>query len=125
MMRAEYPRPQLVRERWQNLNGEWDFLIDNGCSGKEQKFYENADFDRKIQVPFAPESKLSGLEYIDFMKSVWYKRTFNLEASAFNGRILIHFGAVDYRSEVWINGVSVGTHKGGYTPFVFDITEHC
>ena len=95
MMRAEYPRPQLVRERWQNLNGEWDFLIDNGCSGKEQKFYENADFDRKIQVPFAPESKLSGLEYIDFMKSVWYKRTFNLEASAFNGRILIHFGAVD------------------------------
>ncbi|MBE6896653.1 MAG: beta-galactosidase, partial [Ruminococcaceae bacterium] len=125
MMRPEYPRPQLVREKWQNLNGEWDFLIDHGCSGKDRKFYENADFNMKINVPFAPESKLSGIEYVDFMKCVWYRRTFTVDSSAFEGRILIHFGAVDYRSEVWINGVSVGYHKGGYTPFVFDITDKC
>ena len=124
-MRPEYPRPQLVREKWQNLNGEWDFLIDHGCSGKDRKFYENADYNMKINVPFAPESKLSGIEYVDFMKSVWYRRTFTVDSSAFDGRILIHFGAVDYRSEVWINGVSVGYHKGGYTPFVFDITDKC
>ena len=125
MMRPEYPRPSLVREKWQNLNGEWDFLIDYGCSGKERAFYENADYDMKINVPFAPESKLSGIEHVDFMKSVWYRRTFVLDHSAFSGRILIHFGAVDYLAEVWINGKSVGTHKGGYTPFAFDITEYC
>ena len=125
MMRPEYPRPSLVREKWRNLNGEWDFLIDNGCSGKERRFYENADFNMKINVPFAPESKLSGIENTDFMKSVWYKRTFSLSKTDFSGRIILHFGAVDYLSEVWINGVSAGSHKGGYTPFSFDITSLC
>ena len=125
MMRPEYPRPSLVREKWRNLNGEWDFLIDNGCSGKERRFYENADFNMKINVPFAPESKLSGIENTDFMKSVWYKRTFSLLKTDFSGRIILHFGAVDYLSEVWINGVSAGSHKGGYTPFSFDITSLC
>ena len=67
MMRPEYPRPSLVREKWRNLNGEWDFLIDNGCSGKERRFYENADFNMKINVPFAPETKLSGIENTDFI----------------------------------------------------------
>lgn len=125
MMRTEYPRPGLVREKWRNLNGEWDFLIDHGCSGKERKFYENACYDMKINVPFAPESKLSGIEYTDFMKSVWYKRSFSLEKGDFDGRIIIHFGAVDYLCEVWINGRAAGKHKGGYTPFSFDITELC
>ena len=125
MMRPEYPRPSLVREKWRNLNGEWDFLIDHGVSGKERRFFEKADFNMKINVPFAPESKLSGIENTDFMKSVWYKRTFVLDKNDFSGRIIIHFGAVDYLAEVWINGVSAGTHKGGYTPFSFDITPYC
>ena len=124
-MRPEYPRPQLVREKWQNLNGEWDFLMDHGCSGKDRKFYENADYNMKINVPFAPESRLSGIGCVDFINSVWYRRTFTVDSSAFDGRVLIHFGAVDYYSEVWINGASVGYHKGGYTPFVFDITDKC
>ena len=125
MMRPEYPRPQLVREKWQNLNGEWDFLMDHGCSGKDRNFYENADYNMKINVPFAPESRLSGIGCVDFINSVWYRRTFTVDSSAFDGRVLIHFGAVDYYSEVWINGASVGYHKGGYTPFVFDITDKC
>jgi beta-galactosidase/beta-glucuronidase len=121
--REEYPRPNMVRAEWLNLNGEWEFEIDNGNSGKERKYFERERLNSKIIVPFAPESELSGLKYIDFMKSVWYKRTFNIPQNWSDGKVLIHFGAVDYLSEVWINGISAGIHKGGYTPFEFDITS--
>ncbi|WP_260320188.1 glycoside hydrolase family 2 protein [Peribacillus simplex] len=123
--RPEYPRPQLVRPDWVNLNGEWAFEIDHGKSGKERNWFNaNQKFTHKINVPFCPESRLSGIEYTDFMAAVWYKRSFTIPSSWNDKRILLHFGAVDYDTEVWVNGQSVGTHRGGYTPFSFDITTY-
>ncbi|MGM1045869.1 MAG: glycoside hydrolase family 2 protein [Bacillota bacterium] len=122
--RPEYPRPQWVRPDWINLNGQWQFEIDHGKSGKERGYAESGhDLSGTITVPFCPESKLSGVEYKDFMAAVWYKREFTVPETWTNGRILLHFGAVDYETEVWVNGVSVGTHRGGYSPFSFDITS--
>ena len=122
--RPEYPRPQMVRDEWLNLNGEWQFEIDHGRSGKERSLYApEAALQDRIIVPFCPESKLSGVHYTDFMDAVWYKRVFTLPAQ-WNGQcIWLHFGAVDYDAEVWINGTSVGTHRGGYNSFSFDITH--
>jgi beta-galactosidase/beta-glucuronidase len=125
--RNEYPRPRFVRDKWQNLNGQWDFAFDFGNSGKYRKFWlrENYPFDREITVPFVPESSLSGIEYIDFFQTCWYHRTFKT-ADTFCAeceRVLLHVGAADYISEVWVNEQYVGSHKGGFTPFTFDITE--
>ncbi|MEK4878201.1 MULTISPECIES: glycoside hydrolase family 2 protein [Paenibacillus] len=123
--RPEYPRPDFVRPEWINLNGQWQFEIDHGKSGKERGYPVNEhNLSGTITVPFCPESKLSGVEYKDFMAAVWYKREFNVPESWINGRVILHFGAVDYMAEVWVNGVSVGTHRGGYTPFSFDITSN-
>lgn len=120
--RPEYPRPQWVRPDWINLNGSWQFEIDHARSGKERGYPEiGHQLSGTITVPFCPESKLSGVEYKDFMAGVWYKREFTVPES-WNGRTLLHFGAVDYETEVWVNGVSIGTHRGGYTPFSFDIS---
>lgn len=121
--RSEYPRPQMVREKWINLNGCWDFEIDHGKSGRERSLYDSSGLNEKIMVPFCPESKLSGVEYKDFMSSVWYRREFEVTDEWLSNKVLIHFGAVDYDAQIWINGASVGTHKGGYTPFSFDITR--
>ncbi|WP_274363143.1 glycoside hydrolase family 2 protein [Paenibacillus thermotolerans] len=122
--RPEYPRPQMVRSEWINLNGEWQFEIDHGNSGKARGLYEiDRAMSSRILVPFCPESKLSGIEHKDFMEAVWYKRQFTIPEPWAGKTILLHFGAVDYETEVWINGQSVGTHKGGYTPFAFDITK--
>lgn len=122
--RNEYPRPRLVRKEWECLNGEWQFEIDNGNSGKERGFYERNSLNGRIIVPFCPESELSGVGNTDFMCSVWYRRAFSADLNKLKGkRLILHFGAVDYFTEVWINGVSIGTHKGGYTPFSFDITD--
>jgi beta-galactosidase/beta-glucuronidase len=121
--RPEYPRPQMVRQEWINLNGIWEFEMDHGKSGRERKVYDGRRLDNEILVPFCPESRLSGVEYKDFMAAVWYKRKFDIPEEWMDKRILLHFGAVDYDTEVWINGNSVGTHRGGYTSFSFDITE--
>ena len=124
--RTEHPNPQFVREEWVNLNGEWDFAIDSGVSGLERGLVggEGDGYDRKINVPFCPESRLSGVEVKDFMNAVWYRRSFNVTAKQLSGRVFIHFGAVDFETEVFINEKSVGKHKGGYTPFAFDITDY-
>ena len=121
--RSEYPRPQFVREGWMNLNGVWQFEIDHGDTGRKRGLAKKEKLDSEILVPFCPESKLSGVEYKDFMRAVWYKRCFVLPEEAQSKRVILHFGAVDYLCEVWVNGVSVGTHKGGYTSFSFDITD--
>lgn len=121
--RAEHPRPQFERENWVNLNGEWNFAFDFSVSGKERQWYLHPEFSQKIQVPFCPESKLSGIGFTDFMNAVWYSRKFSIKKKQLDGRVLLHFGAVDYLCEVWINGKSVGTHKGGYASFSFDITD--
>jgi len=113
----------MRRENWMNLNGEWDFAFDFGNSGISRKLFEEEKLDKKIMVPFCPESELSGIGYKDFMPAVWYLRTFVLTDAQRNGRVLLHFGAVDYECRVWINGREAGVHKGGYASFRFDITD--
>lgn len=120
--RNEYPRPQLVRENWINLNGEWDFEIDNAKVGIEKEFYKRDSLNQKIIVPFCPESRLSGIGNTDFMNCVWYRREFEIPADWAGKSIILNFGAVDYHAIVYVNGEQVGEHKGGYTPFSFDIT---
>ena len=121
--RPEYPRPQFVRGGWLNLNGSWDFEFDPGASGRARGLVQKEAYDKKILVPFCPESPLSGVGETDFVAAVWYRRVFTLPEEAQGKRVLLHFGAVDYASEVWVNGVSVGKHQGGYTPFEFDVTD--
>ena len=126
--RPEYPRPQLDRgaDSWLNLNGKWEFYIDHGNSGVSRKMYaEDAEFDREIIVPFCPESRLSGIGNTDFMRCVWYRRTCRVPDAwdTGKGRVLLHFGAVDYFAEVWIDGERAGGHKGGYASFQLDITD--
>ena len=113
----EYPRPQMVRGEWQNLNGLWNYAI---LPLGEQP----AAWEGEILVPFAVESSLSGVgRRVGADRELWYERTFTVSPKWSGKRVLLHFGAVDWRADVWVNGVSVGTHTGGFTPFEFDITE--
>ncbi len=122
--RCEYPRPQLVREPWLNLNGEWDFEIDNAEAGESKAFFERMSLNSKITVPFCPESKLSGVEHTDFLNCVWYRRDIEIPKDWQGKNVILHFGAVDYLAVVYVNGKWVGEHRGGYTPFCFDITDY-
>lgn len=121
--RSEHPDPQLRRNEWINLNGQWSFRFDFGASGIDRKFYSSGAWDRTITVPFCPESILSGIHHTDFVPMVWYRRTVTLEPERLTGRTLLHFGAVDYEATVWINGQQAGTHRGGYTSFTLDVTR--
>lgn len=112
----EYPRPQMVRSEWKNLNGLWNYAI-------RPLGEQPAAFDGEILVPFAVESSLSGVgERLGSKNELWYERTFEISPKWNGKRILLHFGAVDWKADVWMNGISVGSHTGGYTPFSFDIT---
>ena len=122
MPRCDYPRPMWERGEWYSLNGEWEFAFDFGISGEERDMFIDGEFTHKIKVPFCPESELSGLGYRDFMPAVWYRKKFTLPKLD-GKRAVIHFGAVDYESKVWINGKLCGTHKGGYCAFEYDITD--
>ncbi|MCX2739751.1 glycoside hydrolase family 2 protein [Pontibacter anaerobius] len=114
-----YPRPQLVRENWQNLNGLWDYAI---TPRSEQESLPSA-FEGKILVPYPVESALSGVgKNVGKDKELWYKRTVNIPSKIRRHRVLLHFGAVDWLCQVYVNGKKVGTHQGGYDPFSFDIT---
>ncbi len=114
--RPEYPRPQFVRPDWLCLNGEWEFEIDGGDSGLSRNLMSRHLSD-KITVPFCPESELSGIGYTDFMLAVWYRKEVTVPED-WNGRhVLLHFGAVDYDSTVWVNGTERLRHRGGFTPF--------
>lgn len=122
--RPEYPRPQMVRKPWLNLNGNWEFEIAAAKSGEQKGFPAGkGKLSRTIIVPFCPESELSGIGNKGFMDCVWYRRKFEIPKSWKKKRILLHFGAVDYETTVWINGIKLGIHRGGYTPFTFEITE--
>lgn len=121
--RPEYPRPQFVRPGWLNLNGLWQFEVDFGASGRARGLVEKEQLEGQILVPFCMESRLSGIGYTDFVNAVWYRRTFTLPQEAQNRRVLLHFGAVDYKCEAWVNGRSVGVHEGGYASFAFEITH--
>lgn len=122
--RPEHPKPQFYREQWINLNGEWDFAFDFSVSGIEKGWPKNPSaLDKKITVPFCPESKLSGIGFTDFIPSVWYHRKFTVPDSWNGLRIFLNFGAVDYDCRVWINGIQVGRHLGGSASFTFEITN--
>ena len=123
--RAEFPNPQFERKYWQNLNGKWKFKFDHGNSGVEQDYVNKDVFDMEINVPFTYESSLSGINIKDFCDCVWYKRTFivNEKWDVKTGKILLHFGAVDYHAKVWVNGQYAGFHRGGMTHFMFDVTK--
>ena len=123
--RAEYPRPQFERSEWVNLNGEWSYELDLANTGFDRKLFNSVGFDGKIIVPFCPESKLSGVEYTDFMLCVWYKKTITVSESDLDGnRVIFHIGAADFETKVWVNGVLAGLpHYGGYTSFEYDITK--
>lgn len=114
----EYPRPLMTREKWENLNGLWNYAI----ASKDGK--QPVTFDGEILVPFCIESSLSGvLKEVGADKALWYQRSFMVPKAWKGQRVLLHFGAVDWMADVWVNGIKVGSHTGGYTPFSFDITQ--
>ncbi len=120
--RGEHPRPQFYREDWVNLNGTWTFALDAGKSGLSRKLNESRGLDRRIVVPFCPESVLSGVAHVDFIECMWYQRMIAIPAAWSGRRVLLHFGAVDYECEVFIDGNCAGRHSGGSSSFTIDIT---
>ena len=124
MYRPEYPRPQFVRDLWLNLNGEWDFALDKTNVGMDERWFENPKLSSKIQVPFAYQAKLSQVECKDASDWCWYHRKFTIPAEMMGKQIILHFGAVDYQSWVYVNGKLVGTHEGGHTAFSFNVTPY-
>ncbi|HZW40736.1 MAG TPA: glycoside hydrolase family 2 TIM barrel-domain containing protein [Agromyces sp.] len=123
---GRYPRPQLLRSAWCDLTGEWDFAFATDATVRDPR---SVAFDRRIVVPFPPESPASGIGDTGYHPVVWYRRTFGASelaesgSSADNPIVLLHFGAVDWAAEVWLNGVFLGRHEGGQTPFSFDVTD--
>ena len=115
-----FPRPQMRRTAWTSLNGEWEFAIN--ASGDWQ-VPNDVRWDKKISVPFSPETKASGVRETGFYSAIWYRRNFEIARPESNHRLHLHFEAVDYKATVWVNGKIVGVHEGGYTPFHFDITD--
>lgn len=122
--RPEHPQPQFQRQDWRNLNGKWQFAFDFGKSGRDRHWYQGYDFNQEITVPFCPESKLSGIHYTDFIPAVWYQRSIEISEAELARTTLLHFGAVDYLCEVYVNGQIAGTHRGGYSAFEFDISTY-
>jgi beta-galactosidase/beta-glucuronidase len=129
--RPEYPRPQFRRRDWINLNGEWHFAFDDEDAGLAAGWQNvtsadlssgRSSFERSIIVPFCYQSKLSGIGHTAFHDVVWYARTFEYAPTA-DERLLLHFGAVDYRAAVWVNGAQVASHEGGHTPFSAEVTS--
>jgi beta-galactosidase/beta-glucuronidase len=121
--RPEYPQPQFQRDTWLNLNGPWEFDFDDANAGIDQNWASGAKkFSRTIVVPFAFESQKSGIHDTSFHPYVWYRRALTVPADWQRKRVLLHFGAVDYQAQVWINGRRAGEHEGGHVPFCFDIT---
>ncbi len=118
--RAEYPRPQFVRRDWLCLNGEWGFEVDTGDSGLERGLLTR-ELEGRITVPFCPESSLSGIGNPDFMPVVWYRRTVTVPPEWAGRQVRLNFQAVDYDATVWVNGIEVGRHRGGFTPFSCDL----
>lgn len=124
--RQEYPRPQLVRKEWKNLNGIWSFAFDDLNIGTKQEWFlkNSPAFDKEINVPFAYQTQLSGINDPTFHDVVWYKREFEVPENWMEQRVILHFGAVDYRSWIYLNEKHIGFHEGGNTSFYFDITDH-
>jgi beta-galactosidase/beta-glucuronidase len=121
--RPEYPQPQFQREEWMTLNGRWEFEFDDADAGLSEDWAAGSrQFSRAITVPYAFETRLSGIGDPSFHPQVWYRRSFTIPSGWRGKRVLLHFGAVDYRAKVWVNGRMAGEHEGGSTPFRFDVT---
>src|SRR5258708_27244933 len=118
--RPEHPRPQFVRQDWVCLNGIWQFEIDLVDSGASRGLGA-AELSSEILVPFCPESSLSGIRETGFMDAVWYRRTTGIPDEWIGRRLLLHFQAVDYDATVWVDGVEVVRHRGGWIPFTADL----
>jgi beta-galactosidase/beta-glucuronidase len=115
-----YPRPMLERDEWTSLNGDWDFSFDfTGALVTP----DEVRWTHRIRVPFSPETSASGVGHRGFIPACWYRRRFVAPVRDPNARLLLHFGAVDYRARVWVDGHYAGGHSGGYTPWSLDITE--
>lgn len=121
--RPEHPRPDRLRKDWMILNGPWRFAFDEEKRGLKEHWYRQKDYPLTIQVPFAYQSELSGINTQRHCDVVWYEREFSLPEAFAALRRLLHFGAVDYKADVWLDGQYLGGHEGGYTPFTFDITD--
>jgi beta-galactosidase/beta-glucuronidase len=119
-MEHVYPRPLLRRNNWESLNGEWDFAMDPDRNWKTPQV---VTWSHRIRVPFAPETPLSGVDYRGFCETFWYRTAFTAK-DLLRRCLILHFGAVDYRATVWVNGNEVMIHEGGYTPFSCDITSY-
>ena len=122
--RPEYPRPQFVRSEWLNLNGVWEFAFDDDGVGQDEGWHDGRALPRQIVVPFPYQSELSGINDKSVHPVVWYARTFEVPAEWRGRDLLLHFGAVDYRTTVWVNGQEVGHNQGGHVPFRFDIAPY-
>ncbi|NUN96043.1 MAG: beta-galactosidase [Candidatus Omnitrophica bacterium] len=117
--RPEHPRPDFMRPAWLNLNGEWEFAE----TDDEKEDFRVKPLPDRIVVPFCRESKLSGLERKGFVKQVWYRKSFEIPAEWAGKRVLLHIGACDWETTAWLNGSELGTHRGGSTPFTFELTH--
>jgi beta-galactosidase/beta-glucuronidase len=114
LARGRHPRPQLQRDRWRSLEGAWEFAFDPGAV---HQVPHTVTFDRTIEVPFPPESRASGIGDSGYHNVLWYRRRVTLAPEELVADLLLHFGAVDYQAQVWINGHRVAEHTGGHTPF--------
>jgi beta-galactosidase/beta-glucuronidase len=122
--RPEYPRPQFVRADWLNLNGEWEFAFDDANKGRELGWHFGLTLEKRITVPFPYQSTASGINDKAIHEYVWYARSFTVPPEWRGQNVLLHFGAVDYRTTVWINGKEVGHNQGGHVPFQFNIAPY-
>ena len=119
----DYPRPQFVRNNWENLNGIWNFAFDDQNIGESEKWYENFKGIQHILVPFTYETKLSGIQDESRHDNIWYQRTIHVDATLLkDNHYILHFEGSDFETKVWVNGKYIGSHRGGYSRFSFDIT---
>ncbi|WP_448059231.1 glycoside hydrolase family 2 protein [Cellulomonas hominis] len=123
--RGRHPRPQLIRpDRWWSLDGPWEFGYDDAGVGLAEHWYLRTEpFDRRIVVPFPPESRASGIGDRTEHPVLWYRRTFSATTRTAGARLLLHLGAVDHEADVWVDGRHLGHHEGGQTPFTLDVTD--
>ena len=120
----DYPRPQFVRADWENLNGTWDFCFDDYNRGEKERWQEKFPGGLRIQVPFTYETKLSGIKEEAPHSNVWYRRSIQVDAGRLEqDNYILHFEGSDFLTKVWVNGRYVGSHRGGYARFSFDITN--
>ena len=116
----DYPRPQMARPGWINLNGKWDYMTDDAGSGEAEEWYRAFPSGAaEILVPFAPETAMSGIGDETHHSAMWYSRSFTVLRDP-EKRLLLHFEGVDFTAKVWVNGIFIGEHRGGYARFSFD-----